>query len=186
VIAQHSSKTNEHYTPVDVVEASRRLMGNIDLDPASCAAANKRVQAARYYNRRDDGLIKPWSGRVFVNPPGGKVKLLKGRWRAIKAGPGASSMQVWWDHLARQWQDGLVEQAVFVGFTLEIQRTSQSCALPVQHFSRCYPKERLRFGGEQPTHANIIVYLHQRGEIGVLEKFRECFGAIGLCEGWSR
>lgn len=60
---------NEWYSPEEVVEAARRVMGGIDLDPASCRQANLIIRAARYYTRADDGLTKAWHGRVWLNPP---------------------------------------------------------------------------------------------------------------------
>ena len=68
LIHQDSGQT-EWYTPSPVVEAARAVMGGIDLDPASSAAANETVQAATYFSRADDGLAQPWAGRVFLNPP---------------------------------------------------------------------------------------------------------------------
>ena len=47
-------------------------MGGIDLDPASCAEANKIVQAKQFYSQRDDGLKQPWFGRIWLNPPYGR------------------------------------------------------------------------------------------------------------------
>ncbi|PLS77239.1 MAG: hypothetical protein CYG59_24850, partial [Chloroflexi bacterium] len=69
----HSSKSDDWYTPAHIVAAARQVMGGIDLDPASCAAANQTVQAGRYYTIEDDGLARPWSSRVFLNPPYSRV-----------------------------------------------------------------------------------------------------------------
>lgn len=63
----------EYYTPPRIVEAARRTMGAIDLDPASSATANQRVGAARFYTEVDDGLAQPWEGRIWMNHPFGRT-----------------------------------------------------------------------------------------------------------------
>ena len=68
------NSSNEWYTPDYLMDAVRKVMkvGYIDLDPASCAEANKIVKAKRYYTIKDDGLSKNWTGEnVWLNPPRG-------------------------------------------------------------------------------------------------------------------
>lgn len=67
------SMSNDWYTPEKYTAAVREVMGDIDLDPASCAKANKTVKAKEFYSEDDDGLNQDWYGRVFLNPPYGKL-----------------------------------------------------------------------------------------------------------------
>lgn len=64
-----SSKTDEHYTPKDIIKAVQRSQGVITLDPCSNSFINPNVPAENHYTKEDDGLVKPWFGNVFVNPP---------------------------------------------------------------------------------------------------------------------
>lgn len=63
------NKNDEWYTPADIIEAARRTMGSIDLDPASCEFAQRTVQAEHYFTKQDDGLTRRWYGNVFLNWP---------------------------------------------------------------------------------------------------------------------
>lgn len=62
----HNSGENEWYTPAEFIEAARRVMGEIDLDPASSDIAQETVKANKYYTIDDDGLEQEWSGRVWI------------------------------------------------------------------------------------------------------------------------
>jgi ParB-like chromosome segregation protein Spo0J len=61
--------SQERYTPAGIADAVRRVLKQIDLDPASSRNANKIVGASSYFTRGTDGLKRRWRGRVFLNPP---------------------------------------------------------------------------------------------------------------------
>lgn len=60
---------NEWYTPLKYINMARRVLGEIDLDPASSYDAQKNIQAARFYTKETNGLTAEWHGRVWLNPP---------------------------------------------------------------------------------------------------------------------
>lgn len=63
------SGVTEYYTPPVIIEAARRTMGVIDLDPASSLVANRVVRAGVYYDDLADGLVRDWYGKVWLNHP---------------------------------------------------------------------------------------------------------------------
>jgi hypothetical protein len=70
--ALFTSKSDERYSPPDFMPHVRAVLGIIDLDPASCAQANRVVIADRFYDRSIDGLKQPWDARnLYLNPPYG-------------------------------------------------------------------------------------------------------------------
>lgn len=207
-LARHSSESNEHYTPAPIVEAARRTMGSIDLDPASCARANETVKAACFFDVEANGFRRSWHARregdhvalsrpsnVFLNPPGGWCDTA-GR-RVIKASkttpsctvsgacglpPGHehdacdSSAKEWWWRLQEQLYDGVVAQAVFIAFSVEMLQTTQidiprhhgAELLPMLVFPLCFPARRVSYlkpdserviVGASPPHSTVIAYM---------------------------
>jgi hypothetical protein len=65
----NNSGENEWYTPECYIESAKKVMGNIDLDPASSEIANQTVKANLFYSQEEDGLSKEWFGNVWMNPP---------------------------------------------------------------------------------------------------------------------
>ncbi len=125
--SRHSCETPEWYTPAHFVDAAREVLGGITLDPASSREANRIVRALRIYTEANDGLSRPWSGQVFVNPPGGLTAKF-------------------WAHLIGEWEAGRVEAAIWIGYSLEQLQTLQgvSSKSPLD-FSICIPDRRIAF-----------------------------------------
>jgi hypothetical protein len=70
-LAHHGAK-DEWLTPRWLIEA----LGEFDCDP--CSPVDRPWDTAKvHYNIFDDGLSKPWPGRVWLNPPYGPET---GRW----------------------------------------------------------------------------------------------------------
>lgn len=157
-----SSKSNEWHTESEYVDAARDVMGGIDLDPASCEIANQTIQAARYFSAADDGLSKPWTGRVWLNPPYGKTG-------------GKSNQARWSARLRRDYCAGHVSQAVL----LVNACTGDRWFSPLWDYAICFPDHRIKFISpmgrrNQPTHSSCFVYFGPN-----VDAFAWTFGAIG-------
>jgi hypothetical protein len=57
--------SDDFLTPPELVEA----MGEFDLDPCSSHRAERSFGRKQYRFPEENGLLLPWVGRVFVNPP---------------------------------------------------------------------------------------------------------------------
>jgi hypothetical protein len=65
-----ATTSDDCYTPRWVFDA----MGlSFDLDVAAPIGGAPNVEAVRYYTAREDGLLMPWSGLVWCNPPYSRV-----------------------------------------------------------------------------------------------------------------
>jgi hypothetical protein len=147
-------KSNEWYTPARYVEAARRVMGGIDLDPASCALANETVKAAQYFSEEDDGLTQEWHGRVWLNPPYGRID-------PEKRGSTKSHQLLFIQKLLQAYQQGVVDQAIcLVIGTSCFMRWFQ----PLWEYPLCFHDGRILFDQPDGTQSdfgfgNIIAYL---------------------------
>jgi hypothetical protein len=168
---KHLKTTAEHNTPREIVEAARTVLGRIELDPMSNAAAQQIIQADVYYTKDDDCFCQVWQGRTFLNPAGG---LVKNAWHA----------------LMDAYNAGDVPAFVWIGFNLEQLQTLQHAINPRQayagptpiEFPICIPYNRLAFEDadgvpqESPTHANYICYGGRS-----IATFVQQFGGFGVC-----
>ena len=165
--ARHSSASAEHFTPKEIVELAREVLGEIDLDPASCALANETVRAKRIYTKELNGFLLPLYGKVFLNPPGGSCDASGQRigkdcetTGACGLPPGhahkgrQSSAKAWWRKAVEAVVSRRAEAVFFVGFTLEILQTTQTephfdafgDPMPVPlDFPCCIPTKRVSY-----------------------------------------
>lgn len=159
----HASGSNEWYTRASLVALAREAMGGIDLDPASCAAANARLRIPRIFTKADDGLSQRWWGRVWLNPPYGLTDKQ------------ASNQGLWSRALAERYQAGEIEQ----GCLLVNASTGAGWWAPLWERPICFLAKRESFwrpDGEKnsPTHYNAVIYFGER-----TERFAQVFEAHG-------
>jgi hypothetical protein len=154
------SITNEHYTPAEYIDAAREVLGGIDLDPASCAKANKVVKASRFFTIEDDGLRKDkdWHGpRVWMNPPYGG-----------KAGEFVSK-------LMDEMEAGRVSAAIVL---VSSTTTDTVWFQPLWNGLLCFTDHRINFYGDGErsgsTNGSVFVYFGDRPDV-----FIGCFSKFG-------
>jgi hypothetical protein len=68
-ISWPARSTSELLTPRLYLDAVVKVLGEIELDPASSAAAQEHVKAARWFGPYNDSLSQVWNARVFLYPP---------------------------------------------------------------------------------------------------------------------
>ena len=116
--------SDEWYTPAAYIEAARAVMGEIELDPASCALAQTVVKAARYIDKEHDGLRMPWcTPALWLNPP-------------------YSASQAWVDKLLDEFDDERTDAAIVLVNNATETRWFQAM---LRRFPVCFPAARLQF-----------------------------------------
>ena len=152
----------EWYTPARFIESARRVMGSIDLDPASNDYAQQTVKADRYFTADTGGLDKSWNGNVFLNPPF-KMPLV----------------EQFVGKLCQSYKDKSVTQAILL--TNNNSDTGWWHAAAMASASICFTRGRVKFynrAGESsaPTNGQTFFYFGRR-----LAAFRKEFGRFGWC-----
>ena len=137
---------DEHYTPDWIWQAAARVMGGIDLDPASNSHTHPHVsEAKRHYTHEDNGLLWWWLGRIWLNPPYCKTE--------------DSSLMLWMQALTASYDAGLLTEAcVLVPAYTDTGWWEALMALgPVI----CAPKGRLTYvGNDSPArYPSAIAYI---------------------------
>jgi hypothetical protein len=194
--ALHSAKSSEHYTPQNIIELSREVLGTIDLDPFSCEFANTRVKAERYF--RVDGLDEDWlkvplyqgiynlkdastwkPASVFLNPPS-KLYPLNAKGRRVEK----SGAKTAWNKLMAEIELNHVSHAIVIAYSLEqLQITQKGCKKAMADFPFCIASERFDYVNQQGepqtngSHSSAIIYVPNL--IDNSHKFKELFSSVG-------
>jgi hypothetical protein len=155
-----SHASTEHYTPQYILDAVIACMGTIDLDPCSNSREIPNVPAARHYTAQDNGLLRPWVGRVFLNPPFGY------------------DVEQWFSKLYLERLEGRTTEAIVLWKSAT--ETAAWKTLTRLSCRVCFPSARVRFSGpgsterKGPTFSPALFYVGSRPE-----RFEEVFRHIG-------
>jgi hypothetical protein len=150
---------DDYYTPAHIVACVRDALGAIDLDPASHVAANEVVDARRFFTRDQNGLLQPWAGRVFLNPP-------------------FSDWPQWVPKVLDEWAQGTIDAMVTLGasrtltanyFQPLLHRADAFCIIGGRN-----PFWGLTVESESPTDGHFLLYLGPHRE-----RFRSAVSPLG-------
>lgn len=134
----------EWYTPPYIIEAVRKTLGLIELDPASSPKANEIVQADKYYTIQDDGLCLPWMGQIFLNHPFGKT-----------------DNAIWIKKLVGEYNLGHISEACCITYAC----TSEKWFQPLFNYPMCFISPRVNYIGvdgktvKGVTKGSVVTYM---------------------------
>lgn len=123
-LINQTSLRYEYYTPSNIIESARFVMGSIDLDPASSEQANKIVRAKKFYTEQDNGLGQPWFGNVWLNHPFGRT-----------------ANRIWIKQLCMGHADGRINQAMCITYAC----TSENWFQPLFDYPMCFLSPRTNY-----------------------------------------
>lgn len=151
-----SSARSQWNTPPEIIQLTLRLFdGVIDLDPCSDAEGDKaNVPARIHYTEGTDGLTRPWIGRVYMNPPYGRV------------------IATWVRKFILNYKLGITTE----GIILVPARTDTAWFRLLRDFPVCFIKGRLRFSGMDNSAPFPSAVFYAGPRIG---EFANIFGEIG-------
>jgi len=98
-----ASQSAEFYTPPELIELVREVLGQIELDPASHDMPQEWIKASRFYREEDAGHARLWiANTVWLNPPYGKNA------------SGRSVPAVWAAKMRRDYESGYFGQGLML------------------------------------------------------------------------
>lgn len=186
----------EYYTPIDLVDAAREVMGGIDLDPASSEKANELIGASHIFTAEMDwdndgrlidlngGLEKDWFGKIWMNHPFARAEspckencqknICKKR--GYHTGIFLPGNAHWINKLVREYENGNIEEVCCITYA----STSEEWFRPLLDYLQCFIHGRTNYflpNGKKKkgvTKGSVITYLgHKNG------KFEEVFSRFG-------
>jgi len=155
---------NQWHTPAQYIAMARKVLGKIDLDPASSDAAQKAVKATTYFTGTtpdDNGLKQPWYGRVWLNPP-----------------YSPKDIAAFVEKMCAEYKSKRVRAAIMLTHNYTDSGWFQGAA-PIAK-AICFPKTRIRFEDPDgvpcsPTQGQAFFYFGRNAS-----KFIRVFGEIGI------
>jgi ParB family chromosome partitioning protein len=159
-LINQTSGDYEWYTPPAIIEAARKAMGSIDLDPASSEQANKIVKAGKFFTIEDDGLKQDWFGNIWLNHPFGRVE-----------------NPLWIQKLANEYSYPRVQQVCCITYAC----TSEAWFQPLHSGLQCYltPRTNYLLPDGTPkrgvTKGSVVTYFGPRRA-----EFADAFIALGV------
>lgn len=153
-LAVHQATVIEPPHPQTIIDHVIDVLGSIDLDPYSTIA---NVPAKQCYKAADDALLLSWQGRVWLNPPTGRI------------------ISAWVDKLCHEYETGDVTSAIL----LLPARTNTLWWQKIAGYPYCALQGRLEYvkpDGKRSTSssASAIIYLGPQ-----LARFAKAFSDIG-------
>lgn len=171
-LGTYGVRGNEWYTPPQYIALARTVLGDIDLDPASCEEAQLTVKAQRYFNEQQNGLCHAWYGRVWLNPPYSKVLVKKFIAKFLM-----------------EWDAGRIIEAIVLTHNFTDAVWFHDLAAIADCI--CFTQGRVKFdhpGGavSKPPHGQAFFYFGPKVEL-----FKQTFGRVGFMartepDSWSR
>lgn len=143
---------DERFTPLKYVKSVRKVLtgfssgeqSSIDLDPCSNWAYNSAtMKAAKYYDKEKNGLLYPWYGRVYMNPPYSR-----------------GNLKVWTEYFLNQYEKGIMNS----GICLVPNSTDADWFKPLWNYPICFTDHRIKFFDQfghwltNPEFGNAFVY----------------------------
>lgn len=169
---------DEWQTPPEFLELVRGFYGQIELDPASNAVAQRTVQALDYYSIQEgrDGLLLPWAyNNVFCNPPYSRDLIVKFVNKAVQESKadGTQIIMLVNSSTDTQWYHTLVEHSAALLLwrgRLKFWKIYDGQA----HATWELAENGLGKIGNSPRYLNSVFYFGDR-----VSRFKQAFGKYG-------